>query len=144
MLLNMQIIWDVILFPFGGQGISFLLPFPKGRGHPYREEDAIIPPLRRKMEIVERIYRWSEDKEEGSIIMFGLFLFVGVPLPGKDAYTGAPVAQVLGLKRWWAAAPISAGVVFARSILSLLLKTSSKSLLSRSSLLSHPFPSPAE
>ncbi|MEM2192563.1 MAG: small multi-drug export protein, partial [Candidatus Hadarchaeales archaeon] len=83
----------------------------------------IVPPLRRKMEIVERIYRWSERraKKRRGITLFGLFLFVGVPLPGTGAYTGTLVAHVLGLKRWWAAASISAGVIFAGSILSALI-----------------------
>lgn len=43
----------------------------------------------------------------------GLILFVGVPLPGTGAWTGAFIAAMLGLKMRHALPAISLGVIIA-------------------------------
>lgn len=85
--------------------------------------DLVVPRLRRRARLVDRLYRWSEKraKKWEKITLLGLFLFVGVPLPGTGAYSGTLVAHVLGLRRKWAVLVIAAGIVLAGLILFALI-----------------------
>ena len=49
--------------------------------------------------------------------VFGLYLFVAIPLPGTGAWTGALVASVMGLKMKRAIPPIFLGVAAAGIIM---------------------------
>ncbi len=60
--------------------------------------------------------------------MWGLALFVGVPLPGTGAYSGALAAHILGVKNKKAAAAIAAGVILAGVLVTLISVFFSESL----------------
>lgn len=63
------------------------------------------------------------EKNKGKITKYatwGLFLFVAIPLPGTGAWTGALVASLLDMKRSRAMLSITAGVVAAGLIMSLI------------------------
>ena len=77
--------------------------------------DFILPPVRRRVELVERMFRWSVRRAEKhqNLSLVGLALFVGVPLPVTGAYTGSLIAYIAGWDRKRAALAIAAGVVIA-------------------------------
>lgn len=50
----------------------------------------------------------------------GLMLFVAVPLPGTGAWTGAMVASILRMRFWPAFLAVSAGVVIAGIIVTIV------------------------
>lgn len=52
--------------------------------------------------------------------LFGLFLFVAIPLPGTGAWTGALVADLLDIRVRHSFPTIAAGVLCAGGIMSLL------------------------
>lgn len=52
--------------------------------------------------------------------LWGLFLFVAIPLPGTGAWTGALIADLLGMKTKEALPTIAAGVLVAGMIISAL------------------------
>ena len=63
------------------------------------------------------------DKKKGQIEKygyFGLFLFVGIPLPGTGAWTGALIAAVLGMNKKKSFLTIALGV-FAAGIIMMIL-----------------------
>lgn len=63
------------------------------------------------------------EKNKGKITKYatwGLFLFVAIPLPGTGAWTGALVASLLDMKRSRVMLSITAGVVAAGLIMSLI------------------------
>ena len=61
----------------------------------------------------------SKKITEGEIL--GLALFVGIPLPGTGAWTGALIASLLGLRIKKASIAILVGVAMATVIVSLLM-----------------------
>ena len=64
--------------------------------------------------------RRKADKNKGSIEKYGflgLVLFVGIPLPGTGAWTGALVASVFGMSKKKAIISICAGVLTAGLIM---------------------------
>ena len=77
--------------------------------------DFILPPIRRRVELVERMFRWSvrRAKKHQNLSLVGLALFVGIPLPLTGAYTGSLIAYIAGWDRKRAALAIAAGVVIA-------------------------------
>lgn len=77
--------------------------------------DFILPPIRRRVNLVERVFRWSvrRAKKHQNMSLVGLALFVGVPLPATGAYTGSLIAYIMGLDRKRATLAIAAGVVIA-------------------------------
>jgi uncharacterized membrane protein len=77
--------------------------------------DFILPPIRRRVELVERMFKWSvrRVKKHQNLSLVGLALFVGVPLPFTGAYTGSLIAYIAGWDRKRAALAIAAGVVIA-------------------------------
>ena len=48
----------------------------------------------------------------------GLFLFVGIPLPGTGAWTGSLIAALMDMKFWYAIVSVFAGVILAGFIMS--------------------------
>lgn len=81
--------------------------------------DFIIPPLRKKWSTVDRLYRWSvrRVKKHEHLGAFGLFLLVGIPLPGTGAYAGSLVAHLSGMRRKLAYPAIAGGVLLAGILL---------------------------
>ena len=75
--------------------------------------------LRRKNARLEKFVARMEARAEGkakkirNYSAIGLILFVGVPLPGTGAWTGAFIAAMLGLKMRHALPAISLGVIIA-------------------------------
>lgn len=75
--------------------------------------------LRRKNAKLEKFVARMEARAEGkakkirNYSAIGLILFVGVPLPGTGAWTGAFIAAMLGLKMRHALPAISLGVIIA-------------------------------
>jgi uncharacterized membrane protein len=51
---------------------------------------------------------------------WGLAAFVGIPLPGTGAWTGAVAAEVLGLSYWKSLSAIIVGVVMAAAVVTFL------------------------
>ncbi len=56
----------------------------------------------------------------GTYELFGLFLFVAIPLPGTGAWTGALVATVLRLRFWKSLLAIFCGVLTSGIIMGIL------------------------
>ena len=79
-----------------------------------------------KWNITKKIVNWLEkkvhDKREqiDKYGYFGLVLFVGIPLPGTGAWTGALLAVMLGLDRKKSFVCILLGVLIAAIIMSIL------------------------
>jgi uncharacterized membrane protein len=59
-------------------------------------------------------------KKLGKYEMFGLFLFVAIPLPGTGAWTGSLIAAIFDMRIKRAFPAIAAGVVGAGVIMSVL------------------------
>ena len=60
----------------------------------------------------------KEKLEKGEF--WGLMLFVGIPLPGTGAWTGALLAALLGVKFKKAILAIILGVIIAAAIMSFI------------------------
>lgn len=80
----------------------------------------------RKWHVTEKVVKWLEKKAQdkrGQIDKYGywgLFLFVGIPLPGTGAWTGSLVAIMLGLDKRKSFICILFGVLLASVIMSIL------------------------
>lgn len=61
----------------------------------------------------------SDSFKHGEFI--GLLLFVGIPLPGTGAWTGALIASLLGMHIRKSSLAILLGVAMATTIMSLLM-----------------------
>lgn len=57
------------------------------------------------------------QKKAGKGIYWALFLFVGIPLPGTGAWTGALAATILDLKFWPSVLAVMGGVMLAGLIM---------------------------
>ena len=72
--------------------------------------------------IVEKIEKRTLSKkdklEKGEF--WGLLIFVGIPLPGTGAWTGAMLAALLGIKFKKSAPAIGLGVLLAAAIMSFI------------------------
>ena len=70
-----------------------------------------------------KIAIWLEEKAEknkhkvAKYATFGLMLFVGIPLPGTGAWTGALIAALMGMRIKHSLPSILAGVVIAAFIM---------------------------
>ena len=79
-----------------------------------------------KWNVTKKIVNWLEKKVESKREQIdkygylGLILFVGIPLPGTGAWTGALLAVMLGLNRKKSFAYILLGVIIAAAIMSVL------------------------
>lgn len=73
-----------------------------------------------------KVAAWLEHKSEskgdklGKYEFWGLMLFVGIPLPGTGAWTGALVAAFLGVRYKKALLAIVCGVLIAAIIMSFI------------------------
>ncbi|MEG2348108.1 MAG: small multi-drug export protein [Clostridia bacterium] len=66
----------------------------------------------------EKALSKKEQLEKGEFI--GLVLFVGIPLPGTGAWTGALIAALIGMNRKKAMLAITLGVILASIIMMIL------------------------
>ena len=79
-----------------------------------------------KWDVTKKLVNWLEkkvdDKREqiDKYGYLGLILFVGIPLPGTGAWTGALIAVMLGLDRKKSFVCIIIGVLMAAVIMSVL------------------------
>jgi uncharacterized membrane protein len=84
--------------------------------------DFILPPIRRKIKLVERMFKWAVKRAQKhqNLSFVGLALFVGIPLPVTGAYTGSLIAYIAELNRKRASISIAAGVVIAGALIWVL------------------------
>ena len=77
--------------------------------------DSIVPPMRRRMKIVDMIFRYSvkRARKYQNLSLIGLALLVSVPFPLTGAYTGMLIAYVGGFDRKLASIAIAFGVIIA-------------------------------
>ena len=79
-----------------------------------------------KWHVTKKIVNWLEKKVEekreqiDKYGYLGLILFVGIPLPGTGAWTGALIAVMLGMSRKKSFICILLGVAIAAVIMSIL------------------------
>lgn len=78
-----------------------------------------LPRLDRWVDRLEQ-KAWSKSDKVVQYQTWGLLLFVAVPLPGTGAWTGALIAALLDLRLKNAVPAITAGVLIAGTIISLL------------------------
>lgn len=82
--------------------------------------------IMKKIKYVDRFAYWLEEKAEKNkekitkYATFGLLLFVGIPLPGTGAWTGALVASLLHMKKSRAMLSIIGGVLLAGVLVTLI------------------------
>ena len=75
--------------------------------------------FRPTVEKLEKRTLSKKDKlEKGEF--WGLLIFVGIPLPGTGAWTGAMLAALLGIKFKKSATAIGLGVILAAAIMSFI------------------------
>lgn len=72
--------------------------------------------------VVEKIDEKAQNKSKtmNTASLLGLFLFVGIPLPGTGAWTGALVANILNIKPAKSFITIILGVITAGIIMSTI------------------------
>ena len=82
--------------------------------------------LMKRIRYLDRFALWLEEKAEKNkekitkYAVFGLLLFVGIPLPGTGAWTGALVASLLHMKKSRAMISIVGGVLLAGALVTLI------------------------
>ena len=96
--------------------IPFILLFIK-KIFDWLRPTKLFGPLVCKLE--ERAMKKSDALRNGEFI--GLLLFVGIPLPGTGAWTGALLASLLGIDIKKASVAILIGIAMATTIMSLLM-----------------------
>jgi uncharacterized membrane protein len=81
--------------------------------------DFILPPIRKRIKLVERIFRWSvrRTKKHQNLSLVGLALFVGVPLPITGVYSGSLIAYIAGWNRKRTVLAIAAGIAISGIII---------------------------
>lgn len=81
--------------------------------------------LMKRVPKLENIAVWVEEKADKNkdkvtkYATWGLLLFVGIPLPGTGAWTGALVAAMMNMRMKYALPSIFGGVILASVIMSL-------------------------
>jgi uncharacterized membrane protein len=67
----------------------------------------------------ERAKKKADANKKQKYKLWGLFIFVGIPLPGTGAWTGALVADIMDIRIKHAFPIITVGVITAGIIMSL-------------------------
>lgn len=103
----LSLLGNVLPIPFILLGLNWLLAELKKipRLHNWIEQKG----LKGAGALHEKIQHWG---------WLGLMLFVGIPLPGTGAWTGALAACFLGLKFWPSLLAITGGVMIAALLVS--------------------------
>jgi len=79
-----------------------------------------------RIPVFEKFFTWLFKKtreKSGAIAQYkhiGLALFVAIPLPGTGAWTGSIAAVLLSMDRKWAVISVTAGVLIAAVIVTML------------------------
>lgn len=60
---------------------------------------------------------WEKSDQIGRYEFWGLLIFVGIPLPGTGAWTGALVGALLGIRFWKAMLAIFIGVLISAAMM---------------------------
>lgn len=116
-LLDMPLL-ETIFFSVAGNvlPIPFILLFIK-RIFKWLKPTKCFGPMVCRIE--DRAMRKSEALNRGEFL--GLLLFVGIPLPGTGAWTGAMIASLIGIRIKKASIAILLGVAMATTIVSLVM-----------------------
>lgn len=96
--------------------IPFILLFIK-KIFKWLKPTKLMGPIVTKLE--DKAMKKSDTLEKGEFI--GLLLFVGIPLPGTGAWTGALIASLLGVDIKKASVAILIGIAMATTIVSLIM-----------------------
>lgn len=96
--------------------IPFILLFIK-KIFSWLKPTKLMGPVVRKLEA--KAMNKSSALDKGEFI--GLLLFVGIPLPGTGAWTGALIASLLGIDMKKASIAILIGIAMATTIVSLIM-----------------------
>lgn len=81
--------------------------------------------LMKKIPFLSKLALWIEkkgNKNKDKVMKyasFGLLLFVGIPLPGTGAWTGALVAAMMNMRLKYAVPSIFGGILLAAAIMSI-------------------------
>ena len=84
---------------------------------------SILERMKKGPEFFSRIAFWLEEKANKHSARFqkseslALMLFVGIPLPGTGAWTGALIASLFGIRMKYSLPSIFAGVLLAGAIM---------------------------
>jgi uncharacterized membrane protein len=79
-----------------------------------------------RVPVLKRFFDWLYERARSKSTsvqkyeFWGLATFVGIPLPGTGAWTGAVVAEVIGMSYWRALAAIFVGVLMAAAVVTFL------------------------
>lgn len=111
-------LWSTIFFSVLGNvlPIPFILLFIK-KIFAWLKPTKLFGKLVCKLE--DRAMKKSDALQKGEFL--GLLLFVGIPLPGTGAWTGALVASLLGVKTRKASVACLLGVALATTIVSFIM-----------------------
>lgn len=84
--------------------------------------DLVLPPVRRRVEFVDRLFRSSvkRARKHRNLSLVGLALFVSIPLPVTGAYTASLIVYIAGLDRRSAALAIGGGIALAGALVWIL------------------------
>ncbi|MBO7150544.1 MAG: small multi-drug export protein [Clostridia bacterium] len=80
----------------------------------------------KKVHLFPRLIRWLEEKAQKGAAkvekyaLFGLLLFVAIPLPGTGAWTGALIAALFHMDKKWSILSIGLGVLAAGALMTLV------------------------
>lgn len=96
--------------------IPFILLFIK-QIFKWLKPTKLMGPIVTKLE--DKAMKKSSALEKGEFV--GLLLFVGIPLPGTGAWTGALIASLLGIDIKKASVAILIGIAMATTIVSLIM-----------------------
>lgn len=81
--------------------------------------------LVRRITFFDNLFNWlikrtrTKSQQVQKYGALGLILFVGIPLPGTGAWTGAMLAWLFGINFWFAITSIFLGVILAGLILTI-------------------------
>ncbi len=116
-LLGLPLAESVIISAIGNiLPIPFILLFIK-KVFKWLKPTKVMGPIVRKLE--EKAEKKSAALNKGEFL--GLLLFVGIPLPGTGAWTGALIASLFGIRIKKASIAILIGIAMAATIISLLM-----------------------
>lgn len=116
-LLGLPLVSTIVVSVIGNiLPIPFILLFIK-KIFKWLRPTKLMGPIVTKLE--EKAMKKSDALEKGEFI--GLLLFVGIPLPGTGAWTGALIASLLGIDIKKASVAILIGIAMATTIVSLIM-----------------------
>jgi uncharacterized membrane protein len=110
----------VLVFLLSAIGNMLPVPLVLVSLGPLRQALGGIRPLARTLDSILSRARRQASEFKSEHVFWALVLFVGVPLPGTGAWSGAIVSYVLGLPFWTAMAANGMGVLIAGILVTVL------------------------